>query len=52
MKVLCAVTLGSDEDAIQPRFDDKKLPNKKAFLHYDFPPYSVNETGKVFGLNR
>ena len=52
-QVLCAVTLGSEEDAIQPRYTDAdEVPGKKAFLHYDFPPYSVNETGKVFGSNR
>jgi polyribonucleotide nucleotidyltransferase len=52
-QVLCAVTLGSEEDAIQPRYTDAdEIPWKKAFLHYDFPPYSVNETGKVFGSNR
>ncbi len=52
-QVLCAVTLGSEEDAIQARYTDAdEAPRKKAFLHYDFPPYSVNETGKVFGSNR
>ena len=25
---------------------------KSFFLHYDFPPYSVNETGKIGGANR
>ncbi|EWM27214.1 polyribonucleotide nucleotidyltransferase 1 [Nannochloropsis gaditana] len=52
-QVLCAVTLGSEDDAIKARYtDDDEVPGKKAFLHYDFPPYSVNETGKVFGSNR
>ena len=52
-QVLCAVTLGSEDDAIKARYtDEDEVPGKKAFLHYDFPPYSVNETGKVFGSNR
>ncbi len=52
-QVLCAVTLGSEDDAIKARYtDDDEVPGKKAFLHYDFPPYCVNETGKVFGSNR
>jgi hypothetical protein len=48
------VTLGSDEDALPERFPDetKGSIGRKAFLHYDFPPYSVNEIGKVFGANR
>ena len=25
---------------------------KKFFLHYDFPPYCINQTGRVGGANR
>ena len=32
--------------------DVQVFEKKQFFLHYDFPPYSVNETGKVGGANR
>ena len=50
--VLAALTLGGPGDAQLVdtiEFQDKK---KTFMLHYNFPPYSVGETGRVGGLNR
>ncbi|XP_002976027.2 polyribonucleotide nucleotidyltransferase 2, mitochondrial isoform X2 [Selaginella moellendorffii] len=50
-QVLCTVTLGAPEDA--QKLDSIVGPPKKRFMvHYSFPPFSVNEVGKVGGLNR
>ncbi|KAF6166813.1 hypothetical protein GIB67_005689 [Kingdonia uniflora] len=50
-QVLSAVTLGAPGDA--QRLDSLVGPSTKHFmLHYSFPPYSINEIGKVGGLNR
>ena len=49
---LCTVTIGGVKDR-------KRVFNtiygdhvQDFFLHYDFPPYSVKETGRVGGINR
>ncbi|HWO07303.1 MAG TPA: polyribonucleotide nucleotidyltransferase [Candidatus Paceibacterota bacterium] len=50
--VLAALTLGGPGDAQlidTIEFQDKK---KTFMLHYNFPPYSVGETGRVGGMNR
>ncbi|MEK7509620.1 MAG: polyribonucleotide nucleotidyltransferase [Patescibacteria group bacterium] len=50
--VLAALTLGGPGDAQlidTIEFQDKK---KTFMLHYNFPPYSVGETGRVGGFNR
>ncbi|MEY4747327.1 MAG: hypothetical protein RLZZ416_376 [Candidatus Parcubacteria bacterium] len=50
--VLAALTLGSPGDAQlldTIEFQDKK---KTFMLHYNFPPFSVGETGRVGGMNR
>jgi len=50
--VLAALTLGGPGDAQlidTIEFQDKK---KSFMLHYNFPPFSVGETGRVGGLNR
>ncbi len=50
--VLAALTLGGPGDAQlidTIEFQDKK---KSFMLHYNFPPFSVGEVGRVGGLNR
>ncbi len=50
--VLAALTLGGPGDAQlldTIEFQDKK---KTFMLHYNFPPFSVGETGRVGGMNR
>ena len=50
--VLAALTLGGPGDALlidTIEFQDKK---KTFMLHYNFPPFSVGETGRVGGMNR
>jgi polyribonucleotide nucleotidyltransferase len=50
--VLAALTLGGPGDALLVdtiEFQDKK---KTFMLHYNFPPFSVGETGRVGGMNR
>ncbi|OGG57968.1 polyribonucleotide nucleotidyltransferase [Candidatus Kaiserbacteria bacterium RIFCSPHIGHO2_01_FULL_55_17] len=50
--VLAALTLGGPGDALlidTIEFQDKK---KTFMLHYNFPPFSVGETGRVGGFNR
>lgn len=50
--VLAALTLGGPGDA-QLIDTIEYQDTKKAFmLHYNFPPFSVGETGRVGGLNR
>ncbi|MQM07727.1 hypothetical protein Taro_040567 [Colocasia esculenta] len=50
-QVLCTVTLGAPGDAQQ--LDSLVGPPTKRFmLHYNFPPFSINEIGKRGGLNR
>lgn len=50
-QALVAVTLGTDRDAqmiddLEGKYDDKFL------FHYNFPPYSVGECGRVMGPGR
>lgn len=53
---LCSVTLGPLDRGLKvrgPLVDSTDDENTKhAMLHYEFPPYCVNETGKVGGVNR
>ena len=50
-QVLGAVTLGTGDD--EQRIDDLGSSYKKQFmLHYNFPPYSVGETGRMGGQSR
>ncbi|RLN88656.1 hypothetical protein BBJ28_00016096 [Nothophytophthora sp. Chile5] len=61
-QTLCSVTLGPLERGIRLRGAlhdaraqdeaDNRTPLKHAMLHYEFPPYCVNETGRVGGSNR
>ncbi|KAK8960926.1 hypothetical protein KSP40_PGU000596 [Platanthera guangdongensis] len=50
-QVLCTVTIGAPGDA--QRLDSLVGPPTKRFmLHYNFPPFCINEVGKRGGLNR
>lgn len=50
-QVLCTATLGP-LDLAQTLRPTGGVVRKQFFLHYDFPPYCTNETGKVGGANR
>jgi len=48
---LCITTLGSMED--EQRYDDIEGETTKTFMfHYNFPPFSVGETGKIGAPSR
>ncbi|KAL2612867.1 hypothetical protein R1flu_024559 [Riccia fluitans] len=50
-QVLCTVTMGAPDDA--QRLESVVGPDTKRFMvHYSFPPFSVNEVGRLGGLNR
>lgn len=50
-QVLCTVTMGPPDDA--QRLDSLVGMNRKRFMvHYSFPPFSINEVGRLGGLNR
>lgn len=54
-QVLCSVTFDSLESSVKPDIITTALSgikDKNFMLHYEFPPYATNETGKVGGFNR
>ncbi|CAI5704962.1 hypothetical protein KXD40_001744 [Peronospora effusa] len=61
-QTLCSVTLGPLERGLRLRGalheareqaePHAPMPLKNAMLHYEFPPFCVNETGRVGGTNR
>ncbi|XP_043515079.1 polyribonucleotide nucleotidyltransferase 1, mitochondrial isoform X2 [Frieseomelitta varia] len=54
-QVLCTVTLDSIENSLKldtMSMLSSGLKEKNFFLHYEFPPYAVNETGKLTGIDR
>ncbi|KAM8851667.1 polyribonucleotide nucleotidyltransferase 1, mitochondrial isoform 1-T1 [Synchiropus picturatus] len=54
-QVLCSVTFDSLESSIKADIITTALSgikDKNFMLHYEFPPYATNETGKLGGLNR
>lgn len=49
--VLSVVALGGPDDLLE--IEGMEVRGKKRFLHhYNFPPYSVGETGRLGGINR
>jgi len=50
--VLAALTLGGPGDAQLIDTIEYQESKKTFMLHYNFPPFSVGETGRVGGLNR
>jgi polyribonucleotide nucleotidyltransferase len=51
-QVMCTTTLGPPEIAQMLRPVGGGPTQKTFMLHYDFPPYSTNNTGRVGGINR
>jgi polyribonucleotide nucleotidyltransferase len=50
--VLAALTLGGPGDAQLIDTIEYQDAKKRFMLHYNFPPFSVGETGRVGGMNR
>lgn len=50
--VFSALTLGGPEDTQIIDSIEEKEEKKRFMHHYNFPPFSVGETGRVGGLNR
>jgi polyribonucleotide nucleotidyltransferase len=50
--VLAALTLGGPGDAQTLDTIEYRDEKKRFMLHYNFPPFSVGETGKMGGVNR
>ncbi|MBN8218388.1 MAG: polyribonucleotide nucleotidyltransferase [Spirochaetes bacterium] len=50
-QVLAVATLGSTKDSLRQE-DITGEGNKAFFLHYNFPPYSVGETGRMGATGR
>ena len=51
-QVLCTAAVGPPNQS-QTLFPTLDAPfEKQAVLHYNFPPYSVDRTGNVYGMNR
>ncbi|XP_037542802.1 polyribonucleotide nucleotidyltransferase 1, mitochondrial [Nematolebias whitei] len=54
-QVLCSVTFDSLESSVKTDIITTALSgvkDKNFMLHYEFPPYATNETGRMGGLNR
>ncbi|XP_014210286.1 polyribonucleotide nucleotidyltransferase 1, mitochondrial [Copidosoma floridanum] len=54
-QVLCTVTLDSPDSALKMdtmTMLTSGIKEKNFFLHYEFPPYATNETGRSGPLNR
>lgn len=49
--VMSILTLGGPQDALVIDGMEEKM-NKRFMHHYNFPPFSVGETGRVGGINR
>jgi polyribonucleotide nucleotidyltransferase len=50
--VLSALTLGGPGDALSINSIEEQNGKKRYIHHYNFPPFSVGETGRVGGFNR
>ena len=50
--VFSALTLGGPKDTLLLNDIENDRVEKKYFHHYNFPPFSVGETGRVGGFNR
>ena len=50
--VLSALTLGGPGDALALNTIETQNGKKRYMHHYNFPPYSVGESGRVGGFNR
>lgn len=50
--ILSVLTLGGPGDALVVEGMEEKIEAKKFMHHYNFPPFSVGETGRMGGTNR
>ncbi len=50
--ILSALTLGGPKDSQIINGMEKRNVEKRFMHHYNFPPYSVGETGRMGGVNR
>lgn len=50
--ILTALTLGGPKDALSIDGAEQSAPAKRFMHHYNFPPFSTGETGKMGGTNR
>jgi polyribonucleotide nucleotidyltransferase len=50
--ILTALTLGGPNDALSIDGAEQSTEAKRFIHHYNFPPYSTGETGKMGGTNR
>jgi polyribonucleotide nucleotidyltransferase len=50
--ILTALTLGGPKDALSIDGAEQSTPAKRFMHHYNFPPFSTGETGKMGGTNR
>lgn len=50
--VLSVLTLGSPEDSLLMNEIEAPEKEKRYLHHYNFPPYSVGEVGRMGGMNR
>jgi len=51
-QALVTITLGSQQDSQELDVITGGLPEKKFMVHYNFPPYSVGEVGRLGFTNR
>ncbi len=50
--ILTVLTLGGPKDALLIEGMEENFPAKKFIHHYNFPPYSTGETGRMGSTNR
>lgn len=50
--IFSALTLGGPDDALTIDGIEKQIANKRFMHHYNFPSFSVGETGRIGGPNR
>jgi polyribonucleotide nucleotidyltransferase len=50
--IFSALTLGGPDDALLKDNMETQTTSKRFMHHYNFPPFSVGETGRVKGFNR
>jgi len=50
--IFTALTLGGPDDALLIDSMETQTASKRFMHHYNFPPFSVGETGRVGGFNR
>nr|MCU0247875.1 polyribonucleotide nucleotidyltransferase [Bryobacter sp.] len=51
-QALVTLTLGSKDDEQRIELFDREVTSKRFMLHYNFPPFSVGEVGRMTGVGR